>query len=106
MQPALYIRSAVGSFLVSNGNITDFQVELIGSKQQVEVAKWIEVAKVASVLHNFLIMLFGKNLCSAESVFCGLAKEKSKNKAECLVGAHVQKLHGTFSHGIDQADTV
>lgn len=49
MSEAGDVGGAVGSFAVTNGDLDDFEIEFIGTKNKVEIAEGVEVAEELTV---------------------------------------------------------
>ena len=49
MAPSLDIRLTIRPRLVADGKIDNPQIQLGCAKKQIEIAKWIEVAKVRAI---------------------------------------------------------
>jgi len=67
--PALDVGLAVGASAVMNRQIYNPQIELGGTENEIEIPKWIKLAKIAPVSGNFLVILPEQYLGAAESVF-------------------------------------
>lgn len=56
--------SSVGTFLVPDKHFDDFQIELRGPKQQIKIAKGIEITKIGTIGRDSLIRPCGIRLSS------------------------------------------
>ena len=71
-----------------------------------EKVKWIKVAEIDAIGGNLLIIDLGYHFGAAKGIFDRLAEQPGKCQAEKFVAQEVEKAHGFFLHGIDQARAV
>ena len=106
MLPARNIGCAVGAFAVADGHIHDLAIELRRAKDEVEVAKWIEVAKVGTVGGDLFVIFTPHHLGPTQCILDGLPKQPGECKAEEFVAKEIQCPHGFFFHRVDETYAV
>ena len=104
-EPA-YLGAAVFTVAIADDDLGDFKVELGGSKEQVEIAKRIEIAEITPVLDDFLVVGFIQDFGATKSVFEPLTQNVREEPAKEFVCQQVEKPHGVFVHGIYEAAAV
>ena len=85
MSPARNVRRAISTIVVPDRDIDDFQVQLGGAKQQIEVAKRIKVAKVGPVAGQKFVIITHQRLGSAQGILNGLAENPGKEKTKGFI---------------------
>src|SRR5262249_47565041 len=106
MSPAPDVRGAVGSLVIANGDIGNFQVQLPRSKQELEIAEWVEVSENVTIRFDMQVVSPEQGFRSAERIFDRLSDDPTEREAEKLIGAHVQKPHGFPLHRINKSHAV
>ena len=52
------VGAAVGALLVANGHFNDFEIELAGAKEQIEIAKGIEITEIGAAPLEVFVVFF------------------------------------------------
>jgi hypothetical protein len=84
----------IGAFAVTDDHLGYFQVQLGGAKQQVEIAKGVEIVEIAAVFADQLIIGTEQHFRSSQSVFQTLPKQIGEEPAEELIARVVEETHG------------
>ena len=79
------IGASIGSFLVSDGDFNNFQIQLIGPKNEVEIAKRIKITEEFPVGDESVVIFPENNLGAAKGIFKRLRKQPSKRQAKELI---------------------
>ena len=58
VSPALDVSVAVSAIAIADRDITDFEMEMIRAENQIEIAKWIEIAEVRAIRRDALVVVF------------------------------------------------
>src|ERR1700748_1631995 len=102
MFPALNVRFSVLAFPVAYRQSHNLKVVSGCSKQEIEIAKGIDLAKVSTIGCDGLIVGTAENLRAAKAVLHALTQQPGECKAEELVPEQVEKTHRLLLHRIDQ----
>src|SRR2546422_9730126 len=97
---------SVGAIPVADRQFHDLQILLGGAEQEIEVAKWSEVAEVRSTGLDLLVVPLEQRLRPTEGVPEALFQEPGKDHAEDLVADQIEQAHRLPRHGIHHAAPV
>ena len=106
MAPALDVGFPVSALLVSDGNIHDFQPELVRTEEKIKVAEGVKIAKVRTIGIEAKVVLPPHRLRPTERVLDMLPEQPGKNESEAFIGTKIRELHGFFVHRIDEANPI
>src|SRR5882757_135079 len=109
-QPAVaesgYLGLAEGTRLVVDRGFDDLQVLLGGAEDQIEIAEWIEIAEIAALPRQHLVVLAQQHLGAAKGICHPGVDEIAEQISEAAVGDEVEWPHRLVFHGINQAGAV
>ena len=74
MLPAMDVRRTIRAFPITDRQVSDFEIEFGGTKQEIEIAERIKVTKVSAVGYNQIIVSLSESLCTAQSILNRLTK--------------------------------
>src|SRR5262245_62900191 len=91
--PAPDVGRAIRALAIPDGQLDELEAELRGAEQQIEIAKWIEIAAVRTVRGDRQVRFAAEHLRAAHRVVYRLPEEPGEGKAEELVADKVQETH-------------
>lgn len=71
MAEARYICRAIFALAVANGEVDDAEVELVGTEEEVEIAKGVEIAEEVAICGEADIVTTEHDLGAAEGILNG-----------------------------------
>ncbi len=63
------IGASIGSFFVSDGDFNNFQIQLIGPKNEVEIAKWVEITEEFAIGNESVVIFPENHLGTTKGIF-------------------------------------
>ena len=102
MAPAGYIRISVNPFAIMDWDFDNLQPHPRSTKNQIEIAERIEVAKEGAISGQPAIVRTANHLGAAQRVSEPLAKYKGESHREEFVAKKVEEAHRLLFHGVDQ----
>src|SRR5512135_1624666 len=106
MVPAGYVGLAIGPLPVYDRDFYQLQTHPRRSKNQIEIAKGIELAKKSPMRRQFVIVGAGKHLRTAQGIFEVLPKHEGEGAREELIAKKIQEPHGSLFHRINEPTAV
>lgn len=106
MAEARYVCCAILAFLVADGQIHHAEVEFVSTKEHIEVAKGVEIAKEVATHSQQLIVFAEHYLGAAEGILNGGLQHPGEKRAKEMIAKGVEQTHRAFLHRVDQAHTV
>src|ERR1700730_7275869 len=106
MRPALDVGFPVCAFTVTNREVDELEIVFGRSKNQIEIAEWINFTEICAIGGDHFIITLAEHLGPAQRVFDVLAKKPGERQAEEFVAKKIEEPHGLLLHRIDQANAV
>src|SRR5579863_1371178 len=103
---ARYLGFAEGARLVVDWRLDEFQILFRCSEDQVEIAERIEIAEIAPLAREHLVILAHENLGAAQRIGEAGVDEIAEQIGKEPVGKLVERAHRLGFHRIDQAGAV
>src|SRR5216684_2730008 len=106
MRPAWDIGFSVRAFAVTHREVDEFEIVFSRSKNQIEIAEWINFTEVSAIGGDHFVITLAEYLGPAQRVFDVLAQKPGERQAEEFVAKKIEEPHGLLLHRIDQANAV
>src|SRR6185437_5162950 len=92
-----------GAVEITHRNFDHLEVELGGTEHQIEIAEGVELAEIAAVLRQLLVILAPQRLGAAERVGEALVQQEGEDGGDEAVADQIEEAHCTRFHRIDEA---
>ena len=99
MLPSGDIRVAVHSFLIAYGQVDDLEVQLVGTEQQIEIPKGIEIPKILPIGLQLQIVFSDITLVPQRVSLTGCSISQLKSKLKNLLPRILKGRMLFFSSG-------
>ena len=96
------VGAAVGALLVAHRYFNDFEVELAGAKEQIEIPKGIEITEIGAAPLEVLVVLFPDGFGAAEGVLESLTQQPGKQGGKGAIGRSIERWHCGITARINQ----
>src|SRR5947207_16008812 len=106
MSPALDNVITIMPHAIVNRNFNDFQSHPCSAKQQIEIAKRIELTEKVPRGRESLVMRPRKHFRATQCIFETLPQHKRKGRRKKFVTQNIEEPHCFLFHGIDEATAV
>ena len=100
------LRLPIAAAGISDGHFDNFQAQLACPKNQVKIAKGVEIAKIGAARLQSNVVAPTQDLGTAQCIRKALRQQPSKYQGKGFVRNQVEEAHRIYLHGIDETGTI